>query len=139
MGLGLTVFFKLIYRAFVVGIVSAAFIACEDEPPPPPKPPQIVEAEIACGEDSSADYPLVEEVSVRITDEDGDLLQPSLRATINGLLIGLRDDDGDELYTFSPGSEWNPPMICKGEFTLLVWASDLAGNQAKETLVVAKP
>jgi len=129
----------LVRHMLVVAMISSVFLACEDEPPPPPKPPQILSAEIACEEDSGSDYPLVGEVSVRISDEDRDLLQSSLRATLNGLLIGLRDDDGDEVYTFTPGSEWNPPMICKGEFTLLVWATDLAGNQAKETLVVAKP
>ena len=125
-------------RLTAVVLVATFFGACEGDPVVPPKPPVIDSAQVICEDDDGSDYPLVAEVSVRIADEDRDLVASSLRASLNGLLIGLRDDDGDEVYSFSPGGDWNPPLICKGEFTLLVWATDLAGNQVKETLVVDK-
>ena len=124
-----------------IPILAMALLAlgCDEEEPPPQTPPQIEGAEITCADEDGEDYPIVQEVAITITDPERDLLQSSIEGFINGLAMeGLEDPDADQAYTWSPPSAWNPPMVCRGDFTILVRAADASGKRAEETLIVSK-
>lgn len=125
----------------LIPILALAFVAigCEEEEPPPETPPQIEGATITCADQDGQDYQVVQEVAVTITDPERDLVESSIEGFVNGLeMEGLEDPDADQAYTWSPPSAWNPPMICRGDFTILVRASDATGKSAEETLIVSK-
>lgn len=153
-------------RTVLVGTLSLVFLglsvgACggeEEEPEPePPKPPQFGSPSIECDnpEGDEFDKQVITKVSVRVFDEDRDLLtqEGALCGTLDGLPIALRDDDADRVFTWNPADqeEDNPcdgeiqigetnRMVCEGEkaFRLKVTARDKAGNTTRLDEVVTK-
>lgn len=100
-------------------------------------PPVIVGAELVCGDDIDEDFQVVEKVLVEITDSDRDLVPTSIHGSINGLVMdAFVDPDADEKYEWIPSDGFDPPMICRGEFTVIIEASDIEGQITRETLVI---
>lgn len=115
------------------------FTACKKEEPPPPVPPVIGDGVVTCADASGQDYQVVESVGVTVTDGDGDLLSSQLVATVNGLKMeGMADDDADDVFTWAPPTSWDPPLVCRGKFTIVIEARDASGLSAKATLEVEK-
>ena len=122
------------FAAVIVLIASA----CKKEEIPT-FPPTIESAQVTCGDASGEDAQVVQEIGVKITDPDRDLLTDSILVTANGLVLeGLSDDDADDIYTWSPPTSWNPPMICRGIFQFIVQVRDAEGHEVKATLEVDK-
>ena len=97
----------------VVGLTS-----CKKEEEPT-FPPEIVGAQVTCGDVSSEDSPVVEELGVEIT-------------------------ASREPYRYVPlevsaaTTSWNPPLVCRGIFQFIVQVRDAEGHQVKQTLEVDK-
>lgn len=126
-------------RLALISLVGLSLIGCKEEEPPPTFPPEIPGATVDCADMPEQDFPVVQEVGVEITDPDGDLLSDSLVVTVNGLLLEeVVDDDADDVYTWSPPTTWDPPMICTGTFQIIVEAQDAEGHQIKQTIEVDK-
>ena len=126
-------------RALPIATFVLVLAACEKEEPPPPEPPEIPEATVSCGDADGQDYPLVEEIGVTIRDVDRDLVTSSVFVTANGLpLEEIADDDADDVFTWSPPTSWDPPMVCRGNFTIVAEATDATGLTTKQTIVVEK-
>lgn len=105
----------------------------------PTFPPEIVSAQVTCGDATGEDSPVVQEIGIKITDADRDLLAASILVTANGLPIdGLADNDADDIYTWSPPTSWNPPMVCRGIFQFIIQVRDAEGHEVKTTLEVDK-
>ncbi len=119
----------------------------EEEPPPPSDPPEITAPEVTCGPATDAhkaatyeDYalPVVQEVSVQISDPQRDLLDASVRGEINGFpLPSLTDDDADLRYVWTAPVD-GAPIACKGDMVLRFWAEDLDENKAELSEIIAK-
>lgn len=122
--------------AVAASCAAGALVGCGDEPQPT-SPPQISAPALTCYDVEGQDYPLVDEVQVTITDPDGDLLSSSVWGTVNGLVMELSDDDADQVYTWRPPREWDPPMVCRGEYTIIVSARDLEGQESEQTFEVS--
>ena len=131
-----------------VGAVCVLVVtACgeEEEPPPPSTPPTIEAPQVECGElgeEMSAlydlDYPVLQQVSVEVSDPERDLLDASLRGSVNGYpMTGFTDEDADLRYTWTP-PEGLDPMVCQGEVVLRFMARDLDGNVAELNEIVTK-
>lgn len=126
-------------RVALVTVVALLAGACKKEEPPPPEPPEIPEATVTCADASGQDYQVVEEIGVTIRDVDRDLVTSSIFVTANGLkLEELADDDADDVFTWSPPTSWDPPMVCKGDITIVAEATDSEGLTTKQTIVVEK-
>lgn len=120
----------------VLGLLMAT--GCKKEEVPT-YPPQIVSAQVTCGDAAGEDSPVVQEIGIEITDPDRDLLADSILVTANGLPIeGLADNDADDVYTWAPPTSWNPPMVCRGIFQFIVQVRDAEGHEVKTTLEVDK-
>lgn len=129
----------MIRLAAVALVVVCAATGCKKEEPPPTFPPEIPEARVTCGDVSGQDYPLVEEIGVTIRDPDRDLVIDSIFVTANGVILEeLADDDADDVFTWSPPTSWDPPMVCRGTFTIVAEATDAEGKYNKKTLTVEK-
>jgi len=125
-------------RCVVILALSLLVLSCKKEEVPT-FPPEIGAASVECGDVSGEDSPVVQMVGVQITDADRDLLTNSILVTLNGLPIeGLADDDADDIYTWSPPTSWNPPMVCRGIFQFVVQVRDAEGHEVKATLEVDK-
>lgn len=126
---------KSLMGVFVLGFV---FAGCEEEPKPE-NPPEIGAASITCKEPRrGGEYPEFGEIAIAISDVERDLVPASIKGTINGIpMDGFADPDADEKFTWSPPAETEPPMICRGEFTLVVEAADLGGRISTKTLTVS--
>ena len=121
-----------------IALVSMALSACEDDEKPQ-SPPEIGDAKITCKDPRRVgEYPEFGEIAIAITDAERDLVPSTIKGTINGIVMtGFVDPDADERYSWSPAVETEPPMICKGEFTLIVEASDLGGRTSTKTITVS--
>lgn len=123
----------------LIAVAALITLGCEEEEEPPPEPPVIGEVTIECDDVEGQDYALVTEVGVTITDPERDLVESSIEGYINGLeMEGLTDPDADETYTWTPPAAWDPPMICRGEFTVVVRAEDATNLVTEETRRVQK-
>lgn len=101
------------------------------------EPPTIVGAELQCIDDMDEDFQIVEKVLIEITDADRDLVPSSIMGTVNGLMMDeFTDPDADEKYEWVVSTALDPPVICEGEFTIIVEAADAEGNITRETLTV---
>ncbi len=122
----------------MVMVVGVAGTACKKEEPPPPKPPEILSADVICG-DGGEDAEVVEEVRVEITDGDRDLVLDTLFATVNGVpMEEIADDDADDVFTWVPPSSWDPPMMCRGDFRIVAEVTDATNLTTKQTFTVEK-
>lgn len=119
-------------------VFALMMTGCKKEEPPT-YPPEIPEATVTCTDVSGQDYPLVEEIGVTIRDPDRDLVTDTIFVTANGLkLEEIADDDADDVFTWSPPNSWDPPMVCRGKFTIIAEATDAEGKYNKQTIVVEK-
>lgn len=126
-------------RSMLVIVAACALLACKKEEPPPPDPPQVLGATVTCGDASGEDVQVVEEVGVEIVDPDRDLVTSSIFATVNGVpMKEIADDDADNVFTWRPPSSWDPPMACRGAFTIIAEVEDATDLHVKETIVVEK-
>ena len=126
-------------RHFVPVIAISALAACKKEEPPPTFPPEVPSASVTCGDASGEDAKVVEEVGITITDADRDLVPSSIHVTVNGVPIDTpTDDDADDVYTWTPPTSWNPPMVCRGIFQFIVSVRDAEGHEVQATLEVDK-
>lgn len=116
---------------------SLAFVACEDEKPQ--SPPIIGEITVECGEPRRpGEYPEIAAFNVAISDPERDLVPSSIKGVVNGIpMTGFEDPDADEKFSWKPPVETEPPMACRGEFTLVVEAADLGGRLATKTATVS--
>lgn len=123
------------HKVSILIIILAVCMGCEDEEKPK-NPPEIGDARITCKEPRrQGEYPEVDEVTVLITDVERDLVPSTIKGTINGLAMkDFIDPDADERYSWSPAVESEPPMVCHGEFTMLIEAADLGGRMTTKTL-----
>ena len=120
-------------------LAGLALAGCKKEEPPPTFPPEVPGATVNCVETDGQDFPVVEEVGVEITDPVRDLLSDSIVVTVNGIKVDeIKDDDADDVYTWSPPTTWDPPMNCTGTFRIIVKAEDSEGHQVKQTIEVDK-
>lgn len=127
------------YRSlFALVVVGLVFSGCEEDPKPE-NAPEIGAATITCKDPRRVgEYPEFGEIAIAITDVERDLVPSSIKGTINGIpMDGFADPDADEKFTWSPPAETEPPMICRGEFTLVVEAADLGGRISTKTLTVS--
>jgi hypothetical protein len=126
---------RLAVAAVAIALMSAG---CKKEEEPT-FPPEIPEATVTCTDASGQDYPVVEEIGVTIRDPDRDLVTDSIFVTANGLKLDeIADDDADDVFTWSPPNSWDPPMVCRGTFTIIAQATDTEGQHTKQTLEVEK-
>lgn len=127
---------RLVAAAVAVTLLG---FGCKKEEPPPPEPPVIPGATVSCTDASGQDFPVVEEIGVEISDVDRDLVTSSIFVTANGLkLEEIADDDADDVFTWSPPTSWDPPMVCRVNFTIIAEATDATGLTTKQTIVVEK-
>lgn len=132
--------------ALSVSLLAALAISCgeEPEPPPPSTPPEVTAPALECGEVSEqmnalydVDYPVIQTVSVEVSDPERDLV--SVSGAVNGYpMVELTDDDADLRYEWTPPSELDP-MVCKGEVVLRFEARDLDGNTTELVEIITKP
>ena len=121
----------------LVAVLALFWVGCgEDEVKT--EPPTIVGASLECEDDIDEDYQVVSKVLIEITDADRDLVATTIKGTVNGLMMEeFTDPDADERYEWIPSGAFDPPMVCRGEFTIIVEASDLEGQTSRETLVIS--
>ena len=63
----------------------------------------------------------------------------SFPGSVNGLVITLEDGDAiDDTFEWTPPSSWDPPMVCRGDFRVVIEARDATGLAINETRVVSK-
>lgn len=125
-------------KRMVLMLLLVGSVGCKKEEEPT-FPPEIVSAQVNCGEASGEDSPVVETFGVEIVDQDRDLLTDSLQVTVNGIRVdGMTDDDADDVYTWAPPTSWNPPLVCRGIFQFIVQVRDAEGHEVKMTLEVDK-
>ena len=125
-------------RCLLMGVLSVVALSCKKEEIPT-YPPEIGAATVECGDVAGEDAPVLQTVGIEITDADRDLLTASIVASVNGLPIeGLADDDADDVYTWAPPTSWNPPIVCRGIFQIIVQVRDAEGHEVKATLEVDK-
>lgn len=133
-------------RVLFAGVILASLfsVACgEEEPPPPSTPPELSAAQVTCGEVSAemaakydVDYPVIQEVSVQVTDAERDLV--SVSGNVNGYPITeLTDDDADLRFTWSPPNSLEP-MVCRGEIVLSFQATDFDNNVSELAEIIEK-
>lgn len=124
-------------RVLIISLAFLTLAACKEEEVPT-FPPEIPSASVSCGDATGDNYPTVAEVGVEITDADRDLVTDSIAITVNGIrLEEVADDDADDIYTWTPPSSWDPPMVCAGgTFRIIVEARDLEGHEVKQTFEV---
>ncbi len=116
-------------------VATLAFACGDDEVPQ--SPPFVSAPEVTCEAGATGEYPRVALVSVEVSDVDQDLLSSSVTGYINGLKMeGLEDPDGDNRFAWAPPVEFTPPLVCNGEFTLVISALDAGNRKTTETLVV---
>ena len=125
-------------RNFLVLIVLSTLAvslssACGDAPPEPEL--SGLRVDCAASSDPDVDGEVVEEVSVKVTDPNRDLIGVS--GTINGVAITLGDDDADQRFSWSPPDN-GQPMVCSGQLEVSVTAVDQAGHQASTFRIVEK-
>ncbi len=114
-----------------------ATIGCGDEEPS--SPPTITAAEINCADRAGFDNQVVDEVLVTITDPERDLVAVSIGGALNSIpMDGFEDPDGDTKFAWSPPGDFDPPIICEGNFVVFVEAADADGNVAQATFDVQK-
>ena len=83
------------------------------------------------------DFQIVEKVLIEIVDADRDLVSTSIMGTVNGLMMDeFTDPDADQKYEWVVSTALDPPVICEGEFTIVVEAADAEGNLTRETLTI---
>ena len=113
--------------------------SCEEEEVPVPNPPAIDKATVTCKDDPDQDYKLVDKIGVEILDLDRDLVVDSFTASVNGVSIKLGDGAVvDDIFEWSPPSNWDPAMICRGDFRISVQATDATKLVTKKRFVVTK-
>lgn len=121
---------RLLQPVLVFLLMMTSACSKEEEPTYPP----VIESPFVDCDSAAADQlQTVSRVGVTITDRDRDLLTGSIQASVNGLPIELRDDEGDNVFTWSPAEDADP-MVCEQTITLIVRASDAEGNQTRELL-----
>lgn len=114
-------------------------LSCEEEEVPPPIPPVVKDAKVSCKEDSKFDFPLVDKITINISDPDRDLVVESFIASVNGVSMNLEDGaDVDDVFEWKPPTSWDPPMICKGDFRISVQAMDAEKLVTKKRFVITK-
>lgn len=123
-----------IWFVLLAGLASAA---CEEEKPQ--SPPTIGEITVECGQPRRAgEYPEIASFTVAISDPERDLVASSIKGVVNGIpMTGFADPDADEKFSWTPPAETEPPMVCRGEFTIVVEAADLGGRSATKTANVS--
>ena len=120
-------------------LILAGLGACKKEEPPPPKPPEILGATVTCADATGQDYQVVSEVGIEIVDPDRDLVASSLFATINGLrMTEIADADADDVFTWTPPASWDPPLVCRGDFTIVAEVVDATNIEVEQTFVIEK-
>lgn len=125
---------RLLRPIFV--LLASFALACGDDEVPQ-SAPLITAPEVECEPGATGEFPQVALVSVEVSDVDRDLLSSSVTGYINGLKMeGLEDPDGDNRFAWTPPVEFTPPLVCNGEFTLVITASDAGNRTTTETLVV---
>ena len=123
-------------RIVLICLLGCGILACEEEEKPQ-SAPVISGPLVECGPGESGEFDRVVEVSVEVTDVDGDLLSGSVTGFINGLQMdNLADPNADNQFTWTPPVEFSPPLVCNGEFTLVIAAEDAGGRVTRETLRV---
>lgn len=127
MSLAIQSFKKMPLMFLLLMAFSLTLFACGDEETG--SAPEISDVQIKCGPAPSSSYvdqEVVAELSVKIEDADRDLVR--VTANINGYNISeLTDDDADLRYNWSPPNSLDP-MLCKGELTVRVEATDNEGH-----------
>jgi hypothetical protein len=116
--------------------LAAGLSSCGDDDPQ--VPPQVSDIAITCTEPQPGDFVdrrVVDELQARVTDDNRDLVE--VRGVINGIRVELDDNDADRVYTWSPGRSFDP-MICAGDFTVRIIATDLNEHTADITTTVEK-
>jgi hypothetical protein len=129
----------MLERTLIVAcsIASLTAFGCGDDEPS--SPPSITAAEITCADRDGFENQVVDEVLVTISDPERDLLAVSIGGTLNSVPMDEFDDpDGDGRFGWSPPGDFDPPIICEGNFVVFVEAADADGNIAQATFDVQK-
>lgn len=121
-----------------LGCMAAMATACEDDAKPQ-SAPVIGDVTVTCGEPRrTGEYPEIAEFTVSISDPERDLVASSIKGTVNGIeMSGFADPDADEKFSWAPAPETEPPMACRGEFTVRIEAADLGGRVAEKVVTVS--
>jgi hypothetical protein len=129
----------LLKRTILLACSTALLLGggCGDDEPS--SPPAITAAEITCTDRDGFDNQVVDEVLVSITDPERDLVAVSIGGALNSIpMDDFADPDGDGRFAWSPPGDFDPPIICEGNFVVFVEAADADGNIAEATFDVQK-